>query len=120
MSELEEMLKKLYGLPPYDNWSNICYGDGYFAKSIEDKFSKEEIKQAKKKLKFFKNLKSQNNFLEVPYGIQQYLQKWQTRLLLHHDRKQRTPVRSAVLHCNRHRPQKAREYNLYGSSSKLR
>lgn len=34
--------------------SNICYGDGYFAKSIEDKFSKEEIKQAKKKLKIFK------------------------------------------------------------------
>ena len=53
MNELEEMLKKLYGLPPYDNWSNLCYGDGHFAKSIEDKFSKEEIKQAKKKLKIF-------------------------------------------------------------------
>lgn len=57
MSKLEEMLKKLYGLPPYNNWSNICYGDGYFAKSIEDKFSKEEIKQAKKEVKnFLKNL----------------------------------------------------------------
>lgn len=53
MEELEEMLKKLYGLPPYDNWSNICYGDGYFAKSIKDKFSEQEIKQAKKKLKIF-------------------------------------------------------------------
>ena len=55
MKELEEMLKKLYGLPPYDNFSNICYGDGYFAKSIEDKFSKEEIKRTKKKLKIFEN-----------------------------------------------------------------
>ena len=53
MNELEEMLKKLYGLPPYNNCSNICYGDGYFAKSIEDKFSEQEIKQAKKKLKIF-------------------------------------------------------------------
>ena len=53
MEELEEMLKKLYGLPPYNIWTNICYGDGYFAKSIEKKFSKEEIKKAKKKLKIF-------------------------------------------------------------------
>ena len=53
MGELEEMLKKLYGLPPYNTWTNICYGDGYFAKSIEDKFSKEEIKKAKKKLKIY-------------------------------------------------------------------
>ncbi len=51
MKELEEMLKKLYGLPPHDNWSNICYGDGHFAKSIEDRFSEQEIKQTKKKLK---------------------------------------------------------------------
>ena len=31
-------LKKLKGLPPYDNWSNICYGDGYFAQSIVSRF----------------------------------------------------------------------------------
>ena len=53
MEELEEMLKKLYGLPPYNTWINICYGDGYFAKSIEEKFSKEEIKKAKKKLNIY-------------------------------------------------------------------
>ena len=53
MGKLEEILKKLYGLPPYNTWTNICYGDGYFAKSIEDKFSKEEIKKAKKKLKIY-------------------------------------------------------------------
>lgn len=50
MGELEEMLKKLYGLPPYNTWTNICYGDGYFAKSIEKKFSKEEIKNLLKTL----------------------------------------------------------------------
>lgn len=53
MEELEEMLRKLYGLPPYDNWSNICYGDGYFAKSIQEKFSEEDIKRTKKRLGIF-------------------------------------------------------------------
>nr|DAD77459.1 MAG TPA: hypothetical protein [Podoviridae sp. ctaNW81] len=50
MDELEEMLKKLYGLPPYNTWTNICYGDGHFAKSIQEKFSQDEIDKAKKKL----------------------------------------------------------------------
>lgn len=50
MNELEEMLKKLYGLPPYNTWTNLCYGDGYFAKSIQEKFSQDEINKAKKKL----------------------------------------------------------------------
>ena len=31
-------LKMLDGLPPYDEASNICRGDGYFAKSIEKKY----------------------------------------------------------------------------------
>lgn len=51
IEEIAEMLKKLYGLPPYNTLTNICYGDGYFAKSIEEKFSKEEIEKAKKKLR---------------------------------------------------------------------
>jgi len=27
-------LKRLYGIPPYDTMSNICYSDGYFANSL--------------------------------------------------------------------------------------
>lgn len=33
-----EKLKILRGIPPHDSWSNICYGDGYYAKSIEREF----------------------------------------------------------------------------------
>lgn len=33
-------LKKLYGLPPYDSGGNICRGDGYFARSLEEKYGK--------------------------------------------------------------------------------
>lgn len=51
MRELEDMLKKLYGLPPYNNCYNICYGDAFYARSIQEKFSEQEIQQAKKKLK---------------------------------------------------------------------
>lgn len=48
---LREKLAMLDGDPPYDTGSNICYGDGYFAKSIEREFgaSLEELrKQANK------------------------------------------------------------------------
>ena len=33
-------LKMLRGLPPYDTGSNICRGDGYFARSLEKKYGK--------------------------------------------------------------------------------
>lgn len=31
-------LKMLEGLPPYDGGSNHCRGDGYFARSLEQKY----------------------------------------------------------------------------------
>ncbi len=31
-------LKKLLGLSPYDTMDNPCYGDGYFAKSLEERY----------------------------------------------------------------------------------
>ncbi len=31
-------LKKLGGIPPYDDGGNICYGDAYFYRSIEKEF----------------------------------------------------------------------------------
>lgn len=50
MNRLEDALKKLYGLPPYNTSTNICYGDPFFARDIESKFSRKEIEKAKKKL----------------------------------------------------------------------
>lgn len=50
MDKLEEMLKKLYGLYPYNTLSNISYGDAYLVQSIETHYSKEEIDECKKKL----------------------------------------------------------------------
>lgn len=41
---LEECLdkyKKLYGIVPYNDASNICYHDGFFAKSIADTYPEE-------------------------------------------------------------------------------
>lgn len=35
---LESLTDELQGHPPYDNFSNICMGDGYFAKSLERKY----------------------------------------------------------------------------------
>lgn len=32
--EAMDKIDKLEGVPPYNTWSNICYGDGYFAASI--------------------------------------------------------------------------------------
>lgn len=56
-------LKKLRGLPPYDNWSNICYGDGYFANSLVRRYgmSISELEKAtglKKSLKKYRKAKA--------------------------------------------------------------
>ena len=53
--ESDECMTPFYACKPLlkyisKDWT-ICYGDGYFAKSIEDKFSEQEIEQVKKKLK---------------------------------------------------------------------
>lgn len=37
-------LAKLEGLPPYDNWSNICCGDGYYANSLIRRYGMDLIK----------------------------------------------------------------------------
>jgi len=50
LSRLKSDLRKLNGLPPYNDMSNICWGDSYFNKSIRSRYSKSEIKQAEKEL----------------------------------------------------------------------
>ena len=52
-------LAMLHGDPPHNTWSNICYGDGYFANSLVQRYGmsisqleKESgYKKAKKKLR---------------------------------------------------------------------
>lgn len=51
MEKLIDDLKKLKGLPPYDNWSNICCGDGYFWKDIQNRYTESEIEEAQKIIK---------------------------------------------------------------------
>lgn len=46
MEKLVDDLKKFKGLSPYDNWSNICMGDGYFWMDIQKRYSKSEIAEA--------------------------------------------------------------------------
>jgi hypothetical protein len=48
--QLLDDLRKLYGLTPYNNSANQCYGDNYFSKSIQDKYASEHIKAAMKYL----------------------------------------------------------------------
>jgi hypothetical protein len=38
--ELEGQIRRLLGLPPYDQPSNICWEDAYYAKSLEQKYGK--------------------------------------------------------------------------------
>lgn len=44
--QLIEELKTLNGLPPHNTPSNICWNDGYFAKSIERRYDKDMIHAA--------------------------------------------------------------------------
>lgn len=50
LSEIRDDLAKLDGLPPYNVPSNPCYGDGYFALSLERKYgaSLDELRKAVK------------------------------------------------------------------------
>lgn len=47
---LKDDLKKLYGLPPYNTPTNMVYGDGYFARSLKNKYGEEAVNKAKKEL----------------------------------------------------------------------
>jgi hypothetical protein len=40
IKQLCDDLNKLDGKPPYNEPSNICWGDAYFAKSLEKKYNK--------------------------------------------------------------------------------
>lgn len=45
-TELITALKKFFGHPPYDGPENIVRSDGYFWKSIEDKWGSRTVKAA--------------------------------------------------------------------------
>lgn len=40
IEKLKDELRMLKGFPPHNKASNICWGDGYFAKSLERKYGK--------------------------------------------------------------------------------
>jgi hypothetical protein len=42
-------IRMLEGLPPHNHPGNLCYGDGYFAKSLVDKYGV-SISELKKKV----------------------------------------------------------------------
>jgi hypothetical protein len=50
VTECMEELKKLHGLPPYDEPGNLLYGDGYFAQSIRGRYAKQTMDEAKSQL----------------------------------------------------------------------
>jgi len=47
---LKQKLDKLDGKPPYDTPSNHCYGDSYYAKSLEREYGA-PIEELRKKVK---------------------------------------------------------------------
>ena len=43
MNNVVDDCKKYLGLPPYNDWTNICVSDPYFYKSICDKYGKKSV-----------------------------------------------------------------------------
>lgn len=45
--EVRKTLDKVYGRPPHNVPSNLCYGDGYVVRSLEKKYgmSEEQLKK---------------------------------------------------------------------------
>lgn len=48
--ELENDVKKLLGLKPFDNPTNFCWNDNYYAKSLNDKYGSEVVEKEIKRL----------------------------------------------------------------------
>lgn len=48
--QIEEMVKKLYGIPPYDDCYNVCRGDGYYKEFIINKFGSKLFEETCQKL----------------------------------------------------------------------
>ena len=42
-TELERDVAMLLGKPPYDTPSNYCWNDGYFARSLRDKYGERAV-----------------------------------------------------------------------------
>lgn len=43
LDELREQVKKLLGIPPYNEPSNICWNDNYFAKSLRVEYGDQAV-----------------------------------------------------------------------------
>lgn len=47
---VEDMVRVLYGLPPYNTFTNVCYGDAFYRQSIINKFGQKLFDDTCKKL----------------------------------------------------------------------
>lgn len=45
MGNLEDDVKKLLGMPPYDSPQNFCWNDNYYAKSLNDQYGEIAVNQ---------------------------------------------------------------------------
>lgn len=51
MTALEEDCRKLLGLEPFNTWTNTCFGDGFYYKSLCEKYGEDQVKTMCEKLK---------------------------------------------------------------------
>lgn len=49
-TNLEHALRKFYGLPPYDNWTNLNYHDGIFYKHLLETYGESAVNKVTKSL----------------------------------------------------------------------
>jgi len=49
--ELEQKVKILLGLPPYDTWTNYCYADHYFAHALKTQYGEKAVQDMTKKVR---------------------------------------------------------------------
>ena len=60
--ECQHEADKLCGVPPYDTFSNLVFGDGYFSKACQDKYGEimwaKACKEAERKKKIAKDAAS--------------------------------------------------------------
>lgn len=52
MTQLEDDVRKLLGLEPYNHPGNICWNDNYFAKALNDKYGEIAVTKEIKRLSF--------------------------------------------------------------------
>ena len=70
---IKDMLKILNGLPPYNEGGNVCYGDGYYYKSIGAKEGNKEYDTAMEELiEEFGSISTWGRFMDKIWKYERY------------------------------------------------